>query len=549
MRKNIKVFINENNRETKYESVESILSDESLHSLNEIALKTSKNWFKDGEVSLIKSDYVDFGSLLQIKSFFLIERYLKLNETLKIIMKSQSDVNLLVKDINDWNILNTIARKYGEEINLKKCFNEYRLSNVKGVIKVLGLEYIMKFVSEKSVPKNINSASNVIIQEINNKSMINMMQVLEEEVEQTDFTTICFGSNIYKLANNKSKTAIGNKSYLLEISKIEKKIRLMIEVEKVALNFNKLIQGDEFSLKWFKNHFIKIMKNELIGLELYRKSLEVYFQNNNIKNILLPSDSHAISRLVCEVARKYNILTYVLQHGSIGELAFTPVYADYFLAWGKQAEDYLISKGEPEDKIVIVGNVKYEASKFGAENSEKPFKMENILWTINNVADDINRNLFRILENIMDENKNAKLTLKLHPGESNKEWFQNLVNRSLYSRRITICDRTYDTLKLIEESDLVVITQSTTGLEAMMLKRPVCLYKDSRIPNIIPYEEFDSVIKFTSQKDFIENLKTTDFSRLYKNSENLLEAYMQPFKKDEFIKWFKKIQENRVLKH
>ncbi|MDS0526641.1 hypothetical protein NNC19_13195 [Clostridium sp. SHJSY1] len=540
MKKNINIFVNENDREIKYDSVESILKDESLHKLSELALKTSKNWFKDGEVSLIQKDGVDLGSLLQIKSFFIIERYLKLNEMLEIVMLNDCDINLLIKDMNDWNILSVISKRYGEDLNLKKCFSEYKLNNAKGIVKVLGLEYIMKFFTEKEPSDSFNNTANVIIQEINNKSMISMMEILENEMNSIEFTTICFGSNMYKLANNKSKTVIGNKSYLLEISRINKKLKMVMGNEKIASHFNDLIQGDEYSLKWFENHFIKIMRSELIGLELYRKSLEDYFQDNNVKNILLPSDSHAISRLVCQVAKKYNILTYVLQHGSIGELAFTPIYADYFLAWGKQAEDYLVSKGESKDKIVIVGNVKYEANKFYTNSSSKPFKMEKILWTINNVADDINRNLFNVLEEVLEENGESTLILKLHPGESNKDWFYDLVNHSDYASRITICDRTFNTLTLIEESDLVVITQSTTGLESMMLKRPVCLYKDSRIPNIIPYEEFDSVIKFTNKEDFLNNLKRTDFNELYKNSDKLLESYMQPFKKDEFVKWFRK---------
>lgn len=371
--------------------------------------------------------------------------------------------------------------------------------------------------------------------------MIKQMEMLEFRMQgKLYFNTVAIGKSINCKAKNSNIIKFGRYFYIIKILSIKAKMKdifnksMFIEALESELG-NEV--GINRNIKHYYKYSMEYFVNEFVGVELYKKSIEDFLMENDIRKIFMPSDSHAISRLICMISKKYEVKTYVLQHGSIGELAFSPIYADYFLGWGKQCKEFFKCIGENCDNVYSVGNVKYSQIHY-RDNCYTNFKVERILWAVNPIGDSVNMDLFNLLEKYIIKNKGIRLEIKLHPGNSNKLFYVNLVKRSCCRDRIEIIDNKSDIIEMIEKSDIVVITQSTTGLEAMMLKKVVCLYDVESIPNIIDYTSFNSVINFSDGSELeykLNNISEETIVKLNINAQSLLSHYMKPFDENKFV--------------
>ncbi|GEM_PF-7133580 len=511
-------------------NINDVLSNDELINIEKVAISISKNWWKSETNLILEEDNIYYGSLLQIKVFFLIKKITRLS---KVLDKIKSEINISVEDYSEYLLLKKISKLENLDVHIKYFGKRFNNNSIKSIIKDLGFENLLKFISEIRIINKCKceTQENVLIQEINNNSMINLIETVEKRTENMKFTTICFGRNLYKIALNEKKIMSSNYLYLKLIYGLRKKYINYFKKDKINLFLQKRFKSYDLNYNLYKRDFERMVINELTGVCLYKKSIEDLFRNKNIRRVVLSSDSHTLSRLVCQLSKKYDIKTFVFQHGSIGELAFTPLYADKFLAWGSHAKEYMIMKNEDEIKIDIVGNIKYCADTY--KNSDICLRKKtnsNILWAVNPIGNEINIRLFSILENFIKETKNVNLTIKLHPGQSDEELFKNIRSKSIVKDKITILTKQSNIIEAIRDNDIVVITQSSTGLEAMMLNKLVFSYEEKGISDTIPYIKFNSVLSFRNSKELINkfnNISLEDIKKMRENSKKFLAYYMQ----------------------
>jgi hypothetical protein len=202
-------------------------------------------------------------------------------------------------------------------------------------------------------------------------------------------------------------------------------------------------------------------------------------------------------------------------------------------AWGEQSVSYYVNKGVNRARIVITGIPKiYDASITPSGNQEKI-----ILYTptdfvrMNIVKPDYARKLAHNVCSAVTSIQNVRLIIKPHPRED-----LNLYGElpAKFGSRVQISND--DVTKLIPSSNLVISDLSTTGLEAIGLKKPVVIYlpdvESFTAPDIFPNDVIakNLALYAKDEKSLLEQITTILEGKWSMNSENLgvVEKYLGP---------------------
>ncbi|MCX6707907.1 MAG: UDP-N-acetylglucosamine 2-epimerase [Candidatus Woesearchaeota archaeon] len=231
--------------------------------------------------------------------------------------------------------------------------------------------------------------------------------------------------------------------------------------------------------------------------------------------LLLVADETALfGRCLISAAKTKGIPVIAVQHGYItpnsfeymhakGEISrdlsiekpFCPV-ADRIVVYGPYTKDILVRSGNyPEHSVVVTGQPRYDClANKKAFSREKVFddfgldkKKKLILWTTQDIPGQIEI-VFNAVKNI----KNAQLLVKVHPRE--------VAGADLYHKKAKESGmkiwavKEANALELINACDVMITMHSTTGLEAIMMNKPVVVLNMSGKPDIVPYAQEGAAI-------------------------------------------------------
>ncbi len=308
-----------------------------------------------------------------------------------------------------------------------------------------------------------------------------------------------FMNSNYKINNKKKKLKIElptkfnkEKYYLIfgKIPQIEEKFHDLQEI-KIVFN-NKGLNGfyknkiffspiyKKTKIKIDKSEdvhslfekFIKIHNNDLNRFEDYLKKI---FTKNKPQFILLDEDRTKYKKIIVNIAKHYNIKTFVIQHGitplkkdnkiPLSNASFTPIYADYFLSWGNNSKRFLINTGNDSNKIIITGNPFLQKIK-------KYFEKENSILIIDqqfdSQYDERHFAYSQLIETLKENNINFDIYLRK---DYNKKYF-----KTSYSNINIIRWRKEGIFEEILKHKIIIGFNSSAILEAVFLNRPVIVF-------------------------------------------------------------------------
>tara|TARA_B100000029_G_C17538506_1_gene945771 strand:- start:1038 stop:1844 length:807 start_codon:yes stop_codon:yes gene_type:complete len=222
-----------------------------------------------------------------------------------------------------------------------------------------------------------------------------------------------------------------------------------------------------------------------------------------------------------------------------------PIPEQTFL-FGEFHKEFLTTKGKyPKNQLVVTGNPMY----LGLEKFKENFNKEKNLKLYNNIEDKkiilvllsyrINvikgRNYDEVLLDSIYSNyknkKNVQIIIRPHPGD--KIFNQEYIDKHYPSSNF-ICSK-HSLFEDILTSDLIVLTRSTAGVEAVLFEKPVVFVSRSMVDN----ENFEKIMKIMEENDLITNISvdkikhTIDlFLKKYEDSNNKTKQ------NNEFIKYF-----------
>lgn len=230
--------------------------------------------------------------------------------------------------------------------------------------------------------------------------------------------------------------------------------------------------------------------------------------------LFVVDETALFGRCLISAAKTKGIPVIAVQHGYItpdsfeymhakGEISrdlsinkpFCPI-ADRTVVYGPYTKEILVKLGNyPERSVVVTGQPRYDclANKriFSRERVFDEFGLDRkkklILWTTQDVAGQE-----EIIFNAVKGINNAQLLVKLHPRE--------LAGVDPYLKKakeigidVKVVQEA-NTFELINACDVMITMHSTTGLEAIMMNKPVVVLNISGKPDMVPYVQEGAAI-------------------------------------------------------
>lgn len=204
----------------------------------------------------------------------------------------------------------------------------------------------------------------------------------------------------------------------------------------------------------------------------------------NIKSLLLATDAHHGGRLFTLVANQLNIPSLVVQHGAtMGEWGYIPLYATKFAAWGEISTKWMVDRGTPPEKIVITGQPRLDQianSTFSLTRASLSTKLSLapdtfwLLWAMDPIPELENVAILQILLETLVQLPWCSLIIRPHPGIPQTKWISDILT-SQEHKRVILSSAQEPLHEILHIVDAILIQESTVGIEAMALEKPVLL--------------------------------------------------------------------------
>jgi len=214
--------------------------------------------------------------------------------------------------------------------------------------------------------------------------------------------------------------------------------------------------------------------------------------------IIMHDEYGALQLSTLYAAKKNGIPTLSLQHGTIYDdvFAYTHndedinnnkkelnfVLPDKMCVWSENAKNALIKSAKfPPNSVVVTGDPKMDffektIKKYSREkilrNSSIPQEKKIILFATENLPNleekiMIANSVFESMSNLSE----FFLVIKMHPNESNWAIYEKIAKKFDITSYLILKD--ISLYELIHASNLVIVSYSTVGLEAMRMSKPV----------------------------------------------------------------------------
>jgi hypothetical protein len=253
-------------------------------------------------------------------------------------------------------------------------------------------------------------------------------------------------------------------------------------------------------------HFFHVQAPALIGaIEWVDKIIRVLKPNI----LVVMEDVTPVSRVCCRTFKHHGLPVLVIQHGAgsltnyVGMNGFQimPLEAQRQAVWGDvYREEWGSKRGKSAESQVVVGNHKYDfvAEGYHPQKSEICHKLglvpeRGIIvvateWYQGGAAtatieaeEQFIRCTLRALKSFPEE----QIVIKLHPGFHKK--YRQIVSAIAEEENIQVTITRDYLWELLAVSNLVIISESTVGLDAMVLDKPVVVVNLNGQPDGIAY--------------------------------------------------------------
>lgn len=406
----------------------------------------------------------------------------------------------------------------------EKNIGVYSKINLINILKILSLDNIVKLFIYKlrkliGTDFKKNTYDFLFVNEVDNTAIISSLKNLSDKFSNLSACEIYTNKRIKHLFKNESTIInifhfFGIRCFLfflldviLSISVLHKnRIHLKYISRKYEVNVWLLI------LNFWESLFVINVVN-------------CFLKKMNFKKIILNTDVHKFSRIIVLTAKRYNIPTFVLQHGAtIGEAGYLPILADKMLVWGESSKIWFSERGQPEDKSEIVGSPRMDSVLYTEPNLQSK-TVKSVLVGLSGITHEEH-----FLESIRDAFitcglKETKIIIKLHPSSSveHSSIPERIFRGSNLKYKIV---RNQNIKEIFDSTDIVFVTGSSIGMEATIFNKPLFQYKSELLNYHMSYEDFNCSHIFRNTDDIVKVISDSQavFSKL-KNYPAFVENY------------------------
>ena len=248
---------------------------------------------------------------------------------------------------------------------------------------------------------------------------------------------------------------------------------------------------------------------------------------NNIDLLIVEQSVIGKQALAVEYFYKNNLPSVEILHGvpsafAIGEIAKAAVY-------GQRDKLFLSNHGLDKSKIVITGCPYYDRI-FNIKKEEKKydFLLLILTWIQYLSSSNSHEKIFKlvvIMLKLLQEFQEEKLVIKLHPTQSKKEveYINHLVKNIMHIEKRVEIVKNVDIFNLLKDAKIVYNHCSSTGVEALLMKKPLIIL-DLFSHRSIDYEKFKGCLVAKNYRELVlttEEILKDVYGYSKKNNENI----------------------------
>lgn len=253
----------------------------------------------------------------------------------------------------------------------------------------------------------------------------------------------------------------------------------------------------EDRFKWFFSSAVPELIEHIEGAEWLIRRLRP-------RILVIGGDVSPASRAVTRAFRRSGLPVLVMQHGAVsvdmGGFHVMPLEGDHQAVWGELPRKWHINRGKPPDSQVITGNPGFDPIAGGRDSPPNEVRRrlgldpqagiilvatEWLSGVSSVVTTEDEEKFIRHTLRALRQFPHHQVVVKLHP--SYQAAYRRIVLAVASEEGIEVMIAEGDLWDLLALSDVVVISTSTVGLEAMILGRPVVVVHTYEGAEEVPY--------------------------------------------------------------
>jgi len=280
------------------------------------------------------------------------------------------------------------------------------------------------------------------------------------------------------------------KDYIIDVTDLTQNF-----IEKANSIFSSYNSHPAFNNEYFRNKFF----DNIPRMVEYLVAVHRYLEEVPISCIIVGTIEEIISRILIIVASAKGIPSICLQHGLLmGEEAYLPAFSTKMAVYGEYEKEWYLRKGVSEDRVSIIGHPRFDNLFTQNHMSKAIFQKEYGLneqkkWVL--LATQPHNDLFwsQLIE-LLVQDPLIEIIIKPHPWEIGKKRYWSYEKLSTkYETVKLILSRKINIYDILSSVDIVVASLSTIGLEAMLIKKPLIIFKKGKYSENRDYDYYDKM--------------------------------------------------------
>jgi UDP-N-acetylglucosamine 2-epimerase len=230
--------------------------------------------------------------------------------------------------------------------------------------------------------------------------------------------------------------------------------------------------------------------------------------------LVVMNELNVLGRTAVLVARSKGVRSLHVQHGIMADrMLWGKLHADQIAVWGEADHRRLICTGVPSERITVTGNPRFDhlAQPTSSETVKALLSSLGlqadcpiILVTTQHDSLEASRQQLSAVIQAAAGLPQHQIVVKLHPAEAFDPYRRML--RELEASHLHLV-RDVDLFTLLEASAVLITRFSTTGLEAMLIGKPVISLNFSGQPDRVPYAESGAALGVHQPEELLPALE------------------------------------------
>ncbi len=267
----------------------------------------------------------------------------------------------------------------------------------------------------------------------------------------------------------------------------------------------------------------KIFLYDFPRIEANKRRIKEISRRLGARAVLLRNENRELEKTFVVAAKETTLRSIVIQHGVFAiPIPEERSLCDINAVWGAYGVRYFCEKKFPETECVIMGSLEYDKLVSSVNLNQRDQLCKNLRLEptypllilasqrphpfSSTKREDEQQWLVAAVCKAMERLPKTQLVVKVHPFEDERP-LQRQISEFHSRERIRVVKDT-ELFSLLDSSDLVIVYNSTVGLTAMVLAKPVMAVNLTGYPDTVPYVSSGAAIGVYREEEIVPAIES-----------------------------------------